>query len=88
MMVVLCIADRIISSLDSIRKQPFCAVALAEMMRDEWCSSHKSAKVSLQVLLKKIHLPGPMTKHLQGCFAIGRTSMQVIVTSPSLRLLA
>ena len=59
-MVVLFIADRIISSLDSIRKQPFWAVALAEMMRDEWCSSHKSAKVSLQVLLKKIYLPGPM----------------------------
>ena len=82
-MVVLFIADLIISSLDSIRKQPFWAFTLAEMMRDEWCSSHKSAKVWLQVLLKKISLPDPMIKRLQGCFTIGRTSMQVSVTSLS-----
>ena len=50
-------ADLIISSLDSIQKQPPWAVALAEVMREEWCSSHKSAKArlatSLQVLLEK-----------------------------------
>ena len=84
------IADLIISSLDSIQKQPPWAVALAEAMRDEWCSSHESAKtrlaISLQILSEKKFLPGPITKRLQGCFAIGRASMQVSVTSLSLRV--